>query len=161
MKFIFLVLFTFFFAAITNNSLAQTSPEKVIDIKVKAPKEIAKDKIIEADIILQIKNGWHINSNKPLDESLSPTVVNIKDNSAIKVIKTIYPEPILTKLQFSQSQMALYEDEAVIKIQFKVDKSFKQRNIKLNGEVQFQPCNNQTCLFPAAKQFEFGLKIKK
>ncbi len=161
MRFIFLLLYTFFLAAITNNSLAQTLPDKVIDVKVKTPKEVVKDKIIEADIILQIKNGWHINSNKPLDESLSPTIVTLKDNSAIKIIKTIYPEPVLTKLQFSQSQMALYEDEAVIKIQFKIDKGFNKRAIKLNGEVEFQPCNNQTCLFPSSKPFTFELKINK
>ena len=161
MKIIFLFLLAFFCAAINRNAFSQSSPDKVVDIKVKAPKEVSRNNLIEVQVILQINNGWHINSNKPLEESLSPTVVTLKDNSYIKVLKTIYPEPILTKLKFSQSQMALYEDEAVVIIQFKIDKGFKKRSLAIRGEVQFQPCNNQTCLFPTAKPFEFELKLKK
>lgn len=161
MKIIFLIWFAFFFVAINQNALSQSSPDKVVDIKVKVPKEVSKNNLIEAEVILQIKNGWHINSNKPLDESLTPTVVSLKDTSSIKILKTIYPEPILTKLQFSQTQMALYEDEADVKIQFRINKGLKKQTMKIRGEVQFQPCDNQTCLFPTSKPFEFELKFKK
>ena len=161
MKIIFLIWLAFFFVTINQNDFSQSSPDKVVEIKVKVPKVVPKNKLIEAEVILQIKNRWHINSNKPLDESLTPTVVTLKDNSSIKVLKTIYPEPILTKLQFSQTQMALYEDEADVKIQFKINKGFKKQTIKIRGEVQYQPCDNQTCLFPTSKPFEFELKLKK
>ncbi len=151
----------FFLILFTGIILPQSSPDKVVDMKVKSPKVISLNKLTEAEIILQIKNGWHINSNKPLDENLSPTVISIKDNPNIQIKKIIYPEPVITKLQFSQSQMALYEGEAIVKIQFLVKKDFKKSILKLEGEVQYQPCNNQTCLFPTAKNFSTNLKIKK
>ncbi len=151
------LLFIIFFV---GRGLTQTSPDKVVDVKIKIPKVISIGKPFDADVALQIKNGWHINSNKPLDDNLSPTVVSIKSNPGIQVKKIIYPEPLITKLQFSQSQMALYEDEAIVKIQFIIKKKFKKRNLKLEGEVRYQPCNDQTCLFPTSKPFVINLKVK-
>ncbi len=153
-----LLFFLIFLAGII---LPQSTPDKVVDVKVKVPKVVSSNKITEAEIILQIKNGWHINANKPLDENLSPTVISFKDNPNIQIKKIIYPEPVITKLQFSQSQMALYEGEAAVKIQFIVKKEFKRKALKIDGEVQYQPCNNQTCLFPTSKDFSINLKIKK
>lgn len=154
----FLIFFLFYYAGI---NFPQTTSGKVVEVKVKAPKVISVNTLIQADIVIQIKNGWHINSNKPLDDNLSPTLVSLKNNPNVLIKKIIYPEPIISKLQFSQSQMALYEGEAVVKIQFMVSKKFRKRTLKLDGEVQYQPCNNQTCLFPASKSFSFELKIKK
>jgi len=156
---IYFLIFVIFIYA--GESFPQSSPDKVISIKVKAPKVISADSLLEADIVLQIKDGWHINSNKPLDENMSPTVVSLKNNHDVNIIRIIYPEPVITKLQFSQSQMALYEGEAIVKIQLMVNKGVKKKSLKLEGQVQFQPCDNQTCLFPASKAFTFELKIKK
>ncbi len=151
----------FFLIFFTGIIFPQSTSDKVVDVKVKVPKVVSSNKITEAEIILQIKNGWHINANKPLDENLSPTVISFKNNPNIQIKKIIYPEPVITKLQFSQSQMALYEGEASLKIQFMVKKDFKAKALKVDGEVQYQPCNNQTCLFPTSKNFSISLKIKK
>ncbi len=153
-----LFLFSLFSGFINSQT---TSKDKIVDVKVKAPREISVNKTFDVEIILDIKDGWHINANKPIGDNLVPTKVSLKDTSTIKVVKGIYPQPILTKLQFSNSQMALYEDQAVVKVRLKVKKEFGKRSIKLRGEVQYQPCNDQTCLFPASEPFSFDLKIKK
>lgn len=139
----------------------QSSPDKVVEVNVKTPKVVYTNKESNIEVILQIKDGWHINSDKPLDDNLSPTVVSLNNNPEVKIVKISYPDPIITKLQFSQSQMALFEGEAVVKIQLMVNKGVKEKTIKLKGEVQYQPCNNQTCLFPTSKTFTIELKLKK
>ncbi len=147
-----------FFAGII---IPQPSSGNVVEIKVKAPKLVSADKEINAEVTIKIADGWHINSNKPLDDNLSPTVVSLKKNPDIDIKSITYPQPVITKLQFSQSQMSLFEDEAVVKIRFIINKSFRKNALKLEGEVQYQPCNNQTCLFPASKPFTIDLRIKK
>jgi DsbC/DsbD-like thiol-disulfide interchange protein len=137
------------------------TPDKVVEIKAKQIGNVSPAGIADVEIILNIKKGWHINANKPLDNNFIPTVVLIKDSSNIKVVKTIYPAPKITKLQFSDSQMALYEDQAVIQIQLKIIEQKGKGTVKLGGEVQYQPCNNQTCLFTVSKAFSLDIKPKK
>jgi hypothetical protein len=135
------------------------SPKDVVNIKVKTAKLLNKNEIINLDVILMLKDGWHLNANKPLDDYLTPTVVSL-DTSNVHIVNEEYPEPLLTKLKFSETQLALYEDETVIKLSLTIKKGFKKSVLKLGGEVQYQPCNDQTCLFPVSKPFSVELHFK-
>ncbi len=155
-------LVSLFFFLLNHFSYSQNlTPDKIVDVKIKTQNKISPGGIINADIILTIKKGWHINANKPFDNNLTPTVISLKDTSEIKIVKIIYPSPSLVKLQFSESQLSVYEDEAIIKLQLKIKKGLKKSSVNFRGEVQYQPCDNQTCLFPASKPFAFELNIKK
>ena len=151
----------FCLALIKNGNAQDVSPKEVVNINVKTEPYYSKDKIIEVELNLFIKDGWHINANKPLDDYLTPTVVSLKDTTNIKVTGVKYPVPLLKKLSFSDVQLALYENEASIKLELKIKKGFKKSFLKVLGELQYQPCNNQTCLFPVFKPFSIELRLKK
>ncbi len=152
-----------FLILITNLKIygQNISPKDVVGIKVKIDSPLNKNNTVSIDIILSIKDGWHINANKPLDDYLTPTVVSIKDTANIRIVDEEYPAPSFVKLKFSQTQLALYENEAIVKLKLKINKSFKKSKLKLKGEVQYQPCNDQTCLFPVSKPFSLDLNFKK
>jgi DsbC/DsbD-like thiol-disulfide interchange protein len=159
---IFVYIFLIAFCFILNNRIngQNISSKDIVNVKVKSNKTLNKNDTINVDVVLNIKDGWHINANKPLDDYLTATVLSLKDTSNIHIAGLEYPVPILTKLNFSQTQLALYEDQATIKLKLKVKKSFKKSKLKLNGTVQYQPCNDQTCLFPVRKQFSSELHFK-
>ncbi len=137
-------------------------PEDVVSINpVTKVKHTKNGTEINTDVILSIKNSWHINANKPNDNSLTPTVLIIDSSSNYKVQKIEYPPAEMVKLQFSENELALYEQEAVITVVLNVEKNFKKRPIMLTGQLQYQPCNDQTCLFPVSKPFKFEVKLKK
>lgn len=145
-----------------NNGIAQNvSSKDIVTVNVKTEKLYNKNKIIDVGVNLLIKDGWHINAYKPLNEYLTPTVISLKDTSAIKIIDIKYPPPLLKKLNFSQTRLALYENAANIKLELILKKGFNKSILKLNGELQYQPCNDQTCLFPVSKPFDFVLHFKK
>ena len=137
------------------------APDKIVDVKVLLPHGVPSSGVVDAEVILNVKKGWHINANKPLDKDLSPTVLSFKETEGIQVLKITYPEPSLEKLPVSESQLALYEDEVIIKVRLKVDKKRLKQPLALEGEVKYQPCNNQTCLFPASKPFSIDLNSRK
>ncbi len=136
-------------------------PTDVVSINPIAKVKIIKNGI-EADInfVLSIKKTWHINANKPNDQSLTPTVINIDSSSAYKVINITYPPPEMVKLQFSDNELALYEQEAVINVKAEINKNFNKKSLTVAGQLQYQPCNNLTCLFPVSKPFSFSIKLK-
>jgi len=136
-------------------------PEDVVNINpVTKVKHTKNGTELNINFILSIKDSWHINANKPSDPSLTPTVLKI-DSSAIFTVKEItYPPAQMVKLQFSENELALYEQEAVINVVLGVEKNFKKKSFTLTGQLQYQPCNDQTCLFPVSKPFKVEVKLK-
>ena len=137
-------------------------PEEVVDISYVA--NLTKSKVktaIDINFNLKIENTWHINANKPIDNSLTPTVLKIDPSSNYEIRKIEYPPAEMMKLQFSENELALYETEATIKAKLIVREDYKEKNLIINGELQYQPCNNQTCLFPVSKPFSIKIKLEK
>ena len=66
----------------------------------------------------------------------------------------------MVKLQFSENELALYEQETEINVVLNVEKNFKKKSFTLAGKLQYQPCNDQTCLFPVNKSFKVEVKLK-
>ncbi len=137
------------------------APKDVVKINAKTERFYNKNKNVEVVLNLLIKDGWHINANKPFDDYLSPTVVLLDDSTNIKAVSIKYPVPIIKKLSFSETQLALYENEADIRITLQIKKDFNKPVLKIKGTLQYQPCNNQTCLFPVSKPFSFEVHLKK
>ena len=115
---------------------------------------------IDINFVLSIKDKWHINANKPNDQSLIPTVLKIDSSSVYSVKGITYPPAQMVKLQFSENELALYEQEAVINVILNVEKNFGKKTFILTGQLQYQPCNDQTCLFPVSKPFKLEVKLK-
>ena len=115
---------------------------------------------IDINFVLSIKDKWHINANKPNDQSLIPTVLKVDSSSVYSVKRITYPPAQMVKLQFSENELALYEQEAVINVILNLEKNFGKKTFILTGQLQYQPCNDQTCLFPVSKPFKVEVKLK-
>lgn len=136
-------------------------PESVVDISSKSSaKKVAEGTLVTLNVILNIKDSWHINANKPTDESLTPTKVKFSKSSEYSVTRIKYPPAEMLKLPFSNQELALYEMQATVKTGLLVDKNFKGKTITVKGTLQYQPCNNQTCLFPVSKPFSLVVSLK-
>ena len=123
----------------------------IVDISLSSVADTSNKNYFTVFINLDIKEGWHLNSNKPLDEYLTPTSVKLVDTSEIKIIKIDYPPEMITKLLFSDSELSLYEGMVMIKINLKANDIVAKGKKKVKFELEYQSCNNQTCLFPVQK----------
>jgi hypothetical protein len=156
MKTIIFFLVVIFLSGVTYS---QDTPDKILSIKVTpGSKQVKPNSESELEIKLSIKKGWHINANKPLDKNLVATNLKIKESPDYTVTSIVYPQPVIMSLSFSEDELALYEGEVVVLVKIKPGKKVKGK-LNINGEIQFQPCNDQTCLFPFTKPFTAELKI--
>ncbi len=101
----------------------------------------------EFDIIIEIKDGWHINSNQPLDKQLIATSLSLvdatSDNKNIAV-NIQYPKGKLQSLSFSNDNLSLYSKHAIIRVKFNNRPAHPSDIVK----IQLQACNNKLCLLP-------------
>jgi uncharacterized protein YyaL (SSP411 family) len=85
---------------------------------------------------LNIKKGWHINSEKPLQQSLIATTLT---SGHLKNIH--YPPAKTVSLGFSSEKLQVYEGDIVIKY------TLKSHQFTL-GALQIQACSDKVCLPP-------------
>ena len=61
-----------------------------------------------------IGSGWHINSDKPHDSFLIPTKLTIEADSSFRLTKTIYPNAVDIKLDFSDGPLSVWTGDIAI-----------------------------------------------
>lgn len=93
-------------------------------------------------VTIDIKPSWHINTHKPLQKYLIPTVISFPDGELNHII---YPLGNLKKLSFGQQALALYENQVSITATLPV--SYTNKPL-ISIQVQLQTCNDKHCLAP-------------
>lgn len=93
---------------------------------------------------IDVKEGWHINAHKPLEEYFIPTKLSVDGK---QVGADIYPEPKLKSLQFNAKPMALYEGS--ISLAGDITNGAKGDGEQTTNVIlELQACSDQICLLP-------------
>jgi len=105
-------------------------------------------------VSIDIAPGWHINSDKPLQDYLIPTKLSRADEAPLQQIS--YPAPIVRKLGFQRSELSLFEDHVQLTGRLPdVDSIGPTADI----ELQLQACSDEICLAPETLTFNVPLSL--
>lgn len=110
-------------------------------------------------VFAEIETGWHINANKPLESYLIPTVLDVRAPAGIEIVKILYPEPALRKLEFSPTKMAVYDGRVTFGALIRVSKTLAPGLYPIGATLSYQGCNNLTCIEPASVTAEDTLRV--
>jgi len=95
---------------------------------------------IRGTIIATIEDGWHINSNKPLDDFVIPTELKLEGATLTGVE---FPPHVERTFTFSgANKLAVFE--GTIRIPF----TAKLTGGELRAKLHYQSCNDKVCLPP-------------
>ena len=92
-------------------------------------------------IVLDIADGWHVNSNKPLEKDFIATELRVDDKPAPG---DIYPAPKTKPLTFNDQPLSLYEG----KVAFEVDIPPAEQPGMRKVAITIQTCSDRICLQP-------------
>jgi len=122
--------------------------------KVKTSVSSSEGGLIKLSI--DIAPGWHINAQKPLQDYLIPTRLTQVNDTSLQSVS--YPEPIVRKLGFQRSELALYEGNVEITGNLPEDISPNdEATITADIELQLQACSDEICLAPETLLFKVPL----
>src|SRR6188768_3409770 len=68
-----------------------------------APDKIKKGRVVRATVVMDIPNGLHVQSSKPLDKFLVATKLDVETPSGMQVGPITYPRALMRKLKFSKN----------------------------------------------------------
>ncbi len=122
---------------------------KILRARVILPFESLQQQASHEILIeMQVNEGWHINSNKPLEDFLIPTEISFEAQDGISFGKISYMIPEMKKFTFSETMLSVYEDKAYAKTTITISPDFNQTEVIIRGKVYYQACNDESCLAP-------------
>jgi DsbC/DsbD-like thiol-disulfide interchange protein len=119
----------------------------VVRAEARASRSAGRQAALTVD--LQLKPGWHVNAERPLQDYLVPTSVRLAgDGRGWRIDRTIFPAPRTVRLGFQPESLALYE--GAVRIAADLQQTDGQGGALpwLALEVRLQACSDQVCLAP-------------
>jgi hypothetical protein len=93
----------------------------------------------------RIASGLHVNSNKPHDEFLIPTVFSIPDGSGVKLAAAVYPQGTdITLPADPKTKLNVYTGEFAIETKLVAAAG----NHLVQAKLRYQACDNSQCMPP-------------
>jgi hypothetical protein len=134
-----------------NNVLTIAPPEKVI-AKIGSATQVK--------VSLEVRTGYHCNSNKPLDDYLIPLKLTWAAGP-LESPEVTYPAPQMEKYSFSPTPLSVYTGNFDLVTKFKVSTSATPGQAIITGKLKYQACNDRMCLTPKTIDVSVPIDIIK
>jgi len=113
-------------------------------------------------IEMRVNSGFHVNSNKPNDELLMPTVVHLNPPEGILILNVKYPEGDQLSLPFmGNDKLSVYSGNFSVNAEVRIPRSSALGTLRVHGQVKYQACDNRQCFAPRTTPLEFDVKVVK
>jgi DsbC/DsbD-like thiol-disulfide interchange protein len=140
----------------TNVSEGQSD---IVEIKSYISKDgVHPGETFKVAVLVKINPGWHIHANELSDQFLIPTELLFETNEKFEVTQYHYPDPKLEKYEYSESELEVYDGEIIIGALVKTSSALKPGKYTLKGELDYQACDDRSCLSPKKIEFEIAFK---
>ena len=114
-----------------------------------------------AEIKFKIRDGFHVNSNKPNSDLLIPTELVLTSTPEVKTGKPVYPAGHDFALTFSpKEKLNVYSGDVVVPVPLTASKPLKAGTYSLRGELKYQACDDRSCFPPKTMTFEIPVRVE-
>jgi hypothetical protein len=144
---------------VASPATAKTPPANIV-IAGATEVQIEPGASAEAAVQLNITSGYHVNANPASEKYLIPTTLEVERSEGLIVGLPKYPPSITKKFTFSPVPLAVYEGEAIIKVQLKAGTDAKKGARNLAAKVRVQPCDDQACYPPRTIETSIPVVVK-
>ena len=110
-------------------------------------------------VTVQLRNGYHVNSNTPADEYLIPLRLTW-NASPLQVVDVAYPKPRLENYSFSTKPVSVFTGDFDIVSRFKAPPNSPQGPSVLVGKLRYQACTATACLAPKTVEVRLPVHIQ-
>ena len=146
-------------AALTLLAPARAQSSGVVSA-VTPPKTTAnRGGVMEARVTVQLRSGYHVNSNTPAEEYLIPLRLTWTA-APLEVTATVFPKPKLEKYSFSSQALSVFTGDFDIVTRLKVPPSIPPGPGVLLGKLRYQACNDNSCLPPKTLEVRLPYQIQ-
>jgi hypothetical protein len=117
---------------------------------------------VQVQIPLVVKEGYHVNSNKPTEEYLIPLKLTWTSTGALEGGEITYPKPLMEKFEFSEPDkpLSVYMGKFDLVAKFKVAANAPAGPGVASGKLRYQACSNKACYPPKTVDVAVGYQVQ-
>jgi thioredoxin:protein disulfide reductase len=139
-----------FYAALSGQSIT------VLTLAPAAPVQAKIGATVDAKLPLQLRTGYHVQSNTPTDKYLIPLKLTWNPGP-LEPATVIYPKPLMEKYSFSEMPQSVFSGNFELTTKFKVPTGAIAGPTAMTGKLRYQACNDNMCLPP--KTIDVSLQV--
>jgi len=138
--------------ALPQNNVLNYLPPRKVTVKAGGA--------VDAALPLQLRSGYHVNSNTPSDEYLIPLRLTWSPG-ALEAAGFTFPKAQMEKYSFSEKPLSVFTGDFEIVTHFKAAAGAAPGPAVLTGKLRYQACNNTMCLTPKTLDVSLNFEIVK
>jgi DsbC/DsbD-like thiol-disulfide interchange protein len=116
----------------------------------------------QALVRLSLRPPFHINSDQPNDPSLIPTSFTLPDPPAgVSLLAVHYPRPDKLEVKGEPAPWLVFNDQSLLRIELRIDSSALPGQYQMQGQLNYQACNQDICQMPDQQTAGFTLQVVK
>ena len=110
---------------------------------------VPRGQTLDAAVVVEIANGFHMNSHKPSEDYLIPTAVTVDPPPGVRVVETTYPAGQEKKFSFSPDKpLNVYTGKVTLRMKIAVSERAPLGTMSIPTTLRYQACNDTACLPP-------------
>ena len=141
---------------VQNSAIAQTN---VLLMPKPEPVAAKAGTTLEVKLPLQLREGYHMNTNMPPDPYLIP--LRLTWDSGPIGAEVVYPKPELHKVEFSTAPLPVFSGKFELVTRFKVPASVQPGLVNIPGKLRYQACNDRMCLPPKTIDITLPVSVSR
>jgi thiol:disulfide interchange protein DsbD len=115
---------------------------------------------VESKLPLELRTGYHVNSNTPSDAYLIPLKLTWTEGP-VKVSGLVFPKPSMEKYSFSEKPLSVFSGRFEILTRFSVAPGAQPGPVAVAGKLRYQACNDRMCLAPKTVDVALQVNVVK
>ena len=129
-------------------------PASVMPIQ---PVEVTAGKTFEVVVPVQIRPGYHMNSDAPHEEYLIPTKLEWT-TPGFEVESVSYPEAEDVNYSFSEKPLSVFTGKILIRSKLRAPSAIVAGTSEITGKLRYQACTDKACLAPRTVDVTVGIR---
>jgi DsbC/DsbD-like thiol-disulfide interchange protein len=138
--------------------LAQGRPKAEVTPLVDAD-AVHAGSTVRVALQVALPDGLHVQSNKPRDPMLIPTVLTIEAPAGVTVSEIAYPDPTDFAQAGQKEPLAVFEQRFVVGARLTLDATLATGELIVPARFRYQACDASTCFAPSREETRWTLKV--
>jgi len=114
---------------------------------------------VKAALQVELPAGFHVQSDKPRDPTLIPTVLTIEPPDGVSVTEIVYPPSTDLKQAGLDQPLAVFEQNFAIGVQFAISASTPSGELMVPFRLRYQACDATMCYIPSTAITSLKLRV--
>jgi len=142
--------------------LAAQSSSSTQYLAIGAPEKVAgkRGATVQSKIPVTVREGFHVNSNKPNEEFLIPLKLTWTSTGALEAGAITYPTPTQEKYEFSEKPVSIFNGSFNLVANFKVAANAPAGPGTAAGKLKYQACSNKACYPPKTIDVSISYQVQ-